>query len=117
MTKMQLGKVLVTGASGLMGSYVVAELTGKADIVGFDIVAPKDPSTIGRFVQGNIEDIDSVREAVAGCDAVIHVAARPNIWSGTPHRLASFLFALQGGIERGSSFQHRAGDVEQAVGY
>jgi nucleoside-diphosphate-sugar epimerase len=87
MTKMQLGKVLVTGASGLMGSYVVAELTGKAEIVGFDIVAPKDPSTIGRFVQGSIEDIDSVREAVAGCDAVIHVAARPNIWSGEGHEI------------------------------
>jgi nucleoside-diphosphate-sugar epimerase len=28
-----------------------------------------------------------VREAVAGCDAVIHVAARPNIWSGEGHEI------------------------------
>lgn len=84
---MNLGKVLVTGACGLMGSYVVAELTGKADIVGFDILAPRDPSTIGHFVQGDIEDFDAVRKAVAGCDAVVHVAARPNIWSGAGHEI------------------------------
>jgi len=84
---MHLGKVLVTGASGLMGSYVVAELSGKADIVGFDIVGPKEASSITRFFQGNIEDFDAVREAVTGCDAVIHVAARPNIWSGEGHEI------------------------------
>lgn len=84
---MQLGKVLVTGASGLMGSYVVAELTGKADIVGFDIVGPKDPSTMVQFFEGNIEDNAAVREAVAGCDAVVHIAARPNIWSGAGHEI------------------------------
>ncbi len=84
---MQLGKVLVTGAGGLMGSYVIAELSDKADMVGFDIILPEDPSSMGRFVQGNIEDFGSVRDAVAGCDAVIHVAARPNIWSGEGHEI------------------------------
>ncbi|MEM8976732.1 MAG: NAD(P)-dependent oxidoreductase [Pseudomonadota bacterium] len=84
---MQLGKVLVTGAAGLMGAYVVAELAGKAELSGFDIVAPEDPSTIGKFFQGNIEDFDAVRQAVSGCDAVIHVAARPNIWSGEGHEI------------------------------
>lgn len=87
MANMQLGRVLVTGASGLMGAYVVAELTGKADIDGFDIVAPAESSPISRFVQGNIEDFDSVKEAVRGCDAVVHVAARPNIWSGKGHEI------------------------------
>lgn len=84
---MKLGRVLVTGASGLMGSYVVAELAGKADVVGYDIVAPKVPSTIAEFFQGDIEDFDLVRQAVAGCSAVIHVAARPNIWSGEGHEI------------------------------
>ena len=32
---MQLGKVLVTGAGGLMGAYVVSELTGKAEVLGY----------------------------------------------------------------------------------
>ncbi|MFT5509638.1 MAG: nucleoside-diphosphate-sugar epimerase, partial [Hyphomicrobiaceae bacterium] len=42
---MSLGKVLVTGAGGLLGSYVVRELTGKTDeIVGLDILEPPTPS-------------------------------------------------------------------------
>ncbi len=82
---MHLGKVLVTGASGLMGSYVVSELANRADIVGFDILAPVDNPAVGRSIQGSIEDFTAVREAVEGCDAVVHVAARPNIWSGEGH--------------------------------
>ena len=35
MISMQLGKVLVTGAGGLMGAYVVSELTGKAEVLGY----------------------------------------------------------------------------------
>ncbi len=84
---MKLGKVLVTGASGLMGTYVVAELTGKANIVGYDVMAPEDPSFATEFFQSDIEDFDSVRRAVAGCHAVVHIAARPNIWSGEGHEI------------------------------
>jgi len=84
---MHLGKVLVTGAGGLMGAYVVAELAGKADIVGFDIAIPKDASHLSNFIEGNIEDFDAVRQAVDGCDAVVHIAARPNIWSGEGHEI------------------------------
>jgi nucleoside-diphosphate-sugar epimerase len=84
---MALGKVLVTGASGLLGSYVVAELAGKADIVGLDLMPPQDRSGISAFIEGSIEDTEAVRSAVAGCDAVVHVAARPNIWSGEGHEI------------------------------
>jgi nucleoside-diphosphate-sugar epimerase len=84
---MSLGKVLVTGAGGLLGSYVVRELSGKAEIVGLDIVESTDKASFGRYVKGSIEDIDAVRDAVAGCEAVIHVAARPNIWSGEGHEI------------------------------
>jgi nucleoside-diphosphate-sugar epimerase len=80
-------KILVTGAGGLMGAYVVAELASNADIVGFDIIEPKDASQLSAFHKGNIEDFDAVRRAVEGCDAVIHIAARPNIWSGAGHEI------------------------------
>lgn len=84
---MELGKVLVTGAAGLLGSYVVNELTNKAEIFGLDIMLPNVPDQFSRFVQGSIEDIDVVRDAVKGCDMVVHVAARPNIWSGEGHEI------------------------------
>jgi nucleoside-diphosphate-sugar epimerase len=73
-------KVLVTGAGGLMGSYVVSELAGRAHVSGLDIVrGDKDiPFTIG-----GVEDYAAVARACAGQDAVVHIAARPNIWSGS----------------------------------
>ena len=80
---MTLGRVRVTGAGGLLGGYVVRELAGKAHVVGFDIVGPPDDAPIAEFHQGNIEDADAVQSAMAGCRAVVHFAARPNIWRGT----------------------------------
>ncbi len=77
---MQFERVLVTGAGGLLGSYVVNELQGRAQVSGLDI-------TFGRheipFTRGSVEDPAVVAEACQGQDAVIHVAARPNIWSGS----------------------------------
>ena len=77
MVSMKLGKVLVTDVGRLMGAYVVSELAGKAEVHGFDIVTPEDTSITDTFTQGTIEDFNAVREAVTGCDAVVHTAARP----------------------------------------
>lgn len=84
---MSLGRVLVTGAAGLLGSYVVNEISGSADIVGLDILPAPEAAKFESFHDGSIEDIDVVRRAVQGCDAVVHVAARPNIWSGQPDEI------------------------------
>ena len=84
---MSLGKVLITGAGGLMGRYVAAELEGRAELHGLDIVPPPEPYKFARYVEGSIEDIDKVREAVEGCDYVVQIAARPNIWSGAAHEI------------------------------
>ena len=76
---MKYDKVLVTGAGGLMGRYITAELDGHCRVHGFDIApgAGALPHTVA-----SIEDHAAVSRAVAGMDAVVHVAARPNIWSG-----------------------------------
>jgi len=76
--------VLVTGAGGLLGGYVVRELADSGSvtgqITGLDLSARADG---GACAIGAVTDLDTVRKAVAGRDAVVHVAARPNIWSGT----------------------------------
>ena len=77
---MRFDKVLVTGAGGLLGSYVVDELNGRCRVSGLDVVAPRTPMT---FAKASIEDFAAVASAAKGQDAIVHIAARPNIWSGS----------------------------------
>lgn len=76
---MRFENVLVTGAGGLLGGYTVAELKGRCRVSGLDLL----PAEGIPHVVGSIEDPDAVARACAGQDAVVHVAARPNIWSGS----------------------------------
>jgi nucleoside-diphosphate-sugar epimerase len=84
---MRFGKVLMTGAGGLLGGYVARELAGKAQISGLDIASPLGAEGIGTFTRGSIEDPAAVTAAMKGQDAVVHIAARPNIWSGQGHEI------------------------------
>lgn len=77
---MTFEKVLITGTGGQLGSYTAAELAGRCALTGFD-QRPGRAAIAQRI--GDITDADAVTEACRGMDAVIHIAARPNIWSGT----------------------------------
>ena len=76
---MQFDKILVTGAGGLLGRYVGDELQGRARVSGIDLLPANNDMP---FITGSIEDPAVVAKACEGQDAVVHVAARPNIWSG-----------------------------------
>lgn len=59
-------RVLVTGASGFIGSHVTKALTDRGlEVVPFD-----------RTHGGDILDAEAVRRAAEGCDTVIHLAAK-----------------------------------------
>lgn len=77
---MNHSRILVTGAGGMLGRAVVAELTGQCDVVGFDLVGD---STDVEWHTGDITDYAAVSAAMRGCTAVLHIAAIPNIVSGT----------------------------------
>lgn len=64
-------KVLVTGGSGLLGRFVVDELIDQGDVTVLDI---KPPHREVAFVEADVLDLGAVSEAVAGQDAVIHLA-------------------------------------------
>ncbi len=75
-------KVLVTGASGLLGGQTALALAARGDAV---TVLQRRPAGLGLpEVLADVADAAAVREAVAGHDAVIHLAAKVNItgpWS------------------------------------
>lgn len=82
MDKCQVGglgggrRVLVTGSCGLIGRAALSELTG----LGYQAVG-LDLRGVGTE-QGDTRDADRVREALAGVDGVIHLAAVSRVIDG-----------------------------------
>jgi nucleoside-diphosphate-sugar epimerase len=66
--------VLVTGAAGLLGRAVVGHLRGLGVGVTAMLHRPGDIEA-ERVVVGNMTDVEFVRDAVEGADAVVHCAA------------------------------------------
>lgn len=68
-------KVLVTGGSGFVGSHVVDKLRDKGIQVRiFDMVLPTIRKDV-EFYHGSILDLEALRMAVSGIDAIYHLAA------------------------------------------
>ncbi len=76
-------KVLVTGGAGFIGSHIAQRLQERGDavVVADDLSSGKTaniPEGVP-LVQGDLSRADVAREAVDGCDAVVHCAARPSV--------------------------------------
>lgn len=70
-------KVLVTGASGMLGGATARALAERGDEV---TVLQRRPSGLGlRELLGDVADMDDVRRAVRGQQAVVHLAAKVNV--------------------------------------
>src|SRR5215212_3041432 len=73
--------VLVTGGSGFIGSHVVDKLVaaGHRPLI-YDLRRPVEAAhAVHRAVVGDLEDLDALCLAMAGCDAVIHLAAAADV--------------------------------------
>ncbi|MFP6594121.1 MAG: NAD(P)-dependent oxidoreductase [Dehalococcoidia bacterium] len=68
--------VLVTGSGGLIGGALFRELGDRYEFSGLDVGAPSDP--IVPIMVGDLSDMDSVRKAFDGVDAVVHMGADSN---------------------------------------
>lgn len=83
-------KVLITGASGLLGSNTAAVLLERGYIV--KVLLRKTSNTIAiedldtEIAFGDITDAPSVAKAVEGCDIVIHAAANTSQWGAEMFR-------------------------------
>ena len=90
-------KVLVTGGSGLIGMAVINELIdNNIDVRSMDLTK-NTTNGIENYV-GSILDINSVNQAVRGCDTVIHLAAKLGVKRTETHRLETLNLNIQGTV-------------------
>jgi UDP-glucose 4-epimerase len=90
-------KVLVTGGNGLIGRAVINKLIEKNISVRSMDLVKSDINDIEHFV-GSILDINNVNQAVRGCDAVIHLAAKLGVKRTETHRLETLNLNIQGTV-------------------
>ena len=78
-------QVLVTGATGFVGSAVVRLLLARGERVRVLARAGSDRGNIADLAVevaiGDLRDEASLRQAMAGCEALYHVAADYRIWA------------------------------------
>ncbi len=72
-------KVLVTGSSGQLGSFVCELLVKGGNVVGLDMRSQPYSDLNGTSLLGDITKPADVREALAGVGAVIHCAAQVSV--------------------------------------
>ncbi|WUH95179.1 SDR family oxidoreductase [Streptomyces sp. NBC_00433] len=95
-------RVLVTGASGWIGSAVIPELIGAGhEVVGLarsDAAARTVSSAGAEVLRGTIDDLDILRSAADASDGVIHLAFKHDL-------------AFSGGFEAAAEANQRAVDA------
>ena len=69
-------KVLITGASGLIGGLTIQQLGHKYDFTGVS----RRPSPGIPYIEASIVDLDAIRPAFQGMDMVLHLAAETQKW-------------------------------------
>ncbi len=76
-------KLLVTGAAGFIGSNLVQRLSELGEVRGLDDLSTGYLRNLEGlnldFIQGSILDAEILTKAVQGCDAIVHLAARPSV--------------------------------------
>jgi len=79
-----LRTVLVTGATGFVGSHVAEALARRGDSVRALVRRGADTSLLERtgiqIARGDLSDPSSLKVAVEGCDVVVHCAAKVGDW-------------------------------------
>src|SRR4051794_34747414 len=89
-------RVLVTGGAGFIGSHVADRLVAAGhDVRVLDNLSSgrrenlAGPAAEAELVEGDVRDLEAMRGAVAGCEAVFHLAALVSVQQSIADPLAS----------------------------
>ncbi|WP_162458648.1 NAD-dependent epimerase/dehydratase family protein [Pseudactinotalea suaedae] len=91
-TQLNVGdRVVVLGGSGFIGSHIIPALVeAGVHVVSYDLYPPEHPLPAGvEDVRGDIRDVAQLTEVLAGCDAVLNLAAAHHDFGLTPSTFAS----------------------------
>ena len=110
---------LVTGGTGFVGSHVAKLLVERGENVRAlvransrrDNLAGLD-SRLLEMVAGDLNDAESLKQALRGCDTLYHVAADYRLWSRNPQELYD---SNVGGTRRIYAGRERRGNRENRV--
>ncbi|HEV2961670.1 MAG TPA: hopanoid-associated sugar epimerase [Candidatus Angelobacter sp.] len=84
-------KVLVTGATGFVGSHVAQLLAAQGADLRLLVRASSNTGNISELkaerVAGDLRDAESLKKAVQGCEFVFHVAADYRLWVRDPEEM------------------------------
>lgn len=101
-----MAKYLVTGGAGFIGSNIVEKLVEIGqDVVVLDNLATGRLSNIApfikrgiTFIEGDVRDYNTCREALKGVDYVLHQAARPSVQRSMEDPFLSHDINVNGGL-------------------
>jgi dihydroflavonol-4-reductase len=84
-------KVFVTGATGFVGSHVARELAAQGASMRLLVRKTSNCANLeglgGETVIGDLLQPESLRSAIRGCEAVLHVAADYRLWVRNPQQM------------------------------
>jgi nucleoside-diphosphate-sugar epimerase len=118
-------RVFVTGATGFVGSFIVAELVGAGhEVVGLsrsDAGAEALVRAGAQVVRGDVNDLERLHEAAGAADGVIHAAfnhdtADPKLHAENDRKVIATLGAALSGTDRPLIVTSGTGLVRSAPG-
>ena len=102
-------RTLVTGATGFVGSAVARALAARGHSLRLLVRRGSDRRNVAglpaELAEGDLRDPDSLRDAVAGCDFLMHVAADYRLWVPDPAPM------MQANVEGTSALLRAARDA------
>lgn len=90
--------IVVTGASGQLGSYLMDMIVGEDKARGVDLGESPYPGHRQRIVRADIRDLGAMKAALKGCDALIHCAAQVSVVNSIRDPVLDLSVNVQGTI-------------------